>query len=253
MRGGMQNTEELLKQYGGRIRSCPLFHSGEDRGGKAQSSELHRDETRSGAAQADAALQAGLDYFHAKFKTYRKGECLKQPGDILKFFGLVLAGNVEVALDDPEGNHLVMAYVSAGESFGESLCYLEEPSSVSIGAVSDCEILCMDCRRMKQTGRTDCEAEQVFRNRFISLLAVRTLRMNDRIQILSRRSIREKLETFFLQQELAAKGRVFEIPMDREHLADYLGVNRAALSRELSRMKQEGLIDYYRGSFRLLR
>jgi len=212
----------------GRIASCPLFK------------DLNEEEIRKAA-----------EFFHAANRKYARGESLKHPGEKLGFFGFVLSGNVEVFMDDIDGNHLVMAYAEEGDTFGESLCYLGMPNPVGIVAVSDCEILQMDCGSFEKTAKVG-SAEQKYLSRFITMLASRTLVMNRRIQTLSRLTIREKLLTFFAQQERVAAGKNFEIPMDREHLAAYLGVNRSALSRELSRMKEEGLIDYYKNSFRIL-
>jgi len=84
------------------------------------------------------------------------------------------------------------------------------------------------------------------------MLAERTLRMNDRVQILSRPLLRDKLTTFFAQCEHRYGSKTFRVPFDRAGMALYLGVNRSALSRELSDMQAEGLIDFYRNSFRIL-
>ena len=84
-------------------------------------------------------------------------------------------------------------------------------------------------------------------------LAARALSQNDRIQILSKTTIRERIITFLTQWEHKTKSCTFRIPFDRASLADYLGVNRAALSRELSNMKKEGILDFFRSSFRLLK
>ena len=88
--------------------------------------------------------------------------------------------------------------------------------------------------------------------RFASVLALRALYQNDRIQILSKPKIRDRLVTFLSQCERRYGSRTFIIPFDRTSLAVYLGVNRAALSRELSKMKEEGILDFFRSSFRLL-
>ncbi|MBQ2118632.1 MAG: winged helix-turn-helix domain-containing protein, partial [Clostridia bacterium] len=77
--------------------------------------------------------------------------------------------------------------------------------------------------------------------------------MNSRIQILSKLTLREKLLTFFSDQAKKSGADTFSVPLDRKDMATYLGADRSALSRELSRMKREGLIDYYRNSFRIIR
>jgi CRP-like cAMP-binding protein len=96
------------------------------------------------------------------------------------------------------------------------------------------------------------ERSFAFYSRFMAVLAERTLVMNQRIQILSKPTLRLRLLTFFTQCEEEYGQKTFRIPFDRAALAGYLGVNRAALSRELSSMKKEGLIDFYKNSFRLL-
>ena len=88
--------------------------------------------------------------------------------------------------------------------------------------------------------------------RFCAMLAARTLSMNDRIQVLSRTTIRERVLTL-LSQYNTGSGSGITLPFDRESLALYIGVNRSALSRELSAMKRDGIIDFYKNSFRLLR
>jgi len=210
-----------------RIGSCPLFQNLNEKD-----------------------LAYALEFFHAKKRKFQKGEGMKRPGEKLPFFGLVLAGNTEVYMDDMDGNHLVMAYVEEGETFGESLCYLGKPNPVGIVAATDCEVLFMDCEKLKSTGARS-ELDCTLGKRFISMLAERTLDMNSRIQVLSKLSIRDKLLTLFARQQLIAGKKTFEIAMDRERLAAYLGTNRSALSRELSRMKEEGIIDYDRNVFRL--
>mgnify|MGYP002736651878 FL=1 len=82
------------------------------------------------------------------------------------------------------------------------------------------------------------------------MLTLKTLSMNDRIQILSKPTIRQKLMTLF-SQYAAREGHMFNLPFDRSDMAVYLGVNRSALSRELSLMKKEGIIDFYKNSFSL--
>lgn len=219
----MQMTEEK-----GRIENCPLFFN-----------------------LSDTERAHALEFFHARRRVFQKGEGLKRPGEKLPFFGLVLSGNVEVYMDDMDGNHMVMAYLEAGQTFGESLCYLGKPNPVGIVAVTGCSLLLMDCAGMQASGPKS-RLDGLLEKRFTAMLAQRTLDMNGRIQVLSRLTIRDKLLTFFARQALIAGKKTFEVSMDREHLAAYLGTNRSALSRELSRMKAEGLIDYDRGTFRIL-
>jgi len=85
------------------------------------------------------------------------------------------------------------------------------------------------------------------------MLAHKTLSMNDRIQILTKPNIRQKIITFLSQYSNRIGGKTFSIPFDRETLALYLGVNRSALSRELSAMQNDGIIEFYKNTFKILK
>ena len=189
-------------------------------------------------------LKDALLFFDAHKKEYKKGECLCAAGDAFSRFGLVLTGTVQAFFDDINGERVIMASVTAGGTFGESLCYLGEKNSpVSIFADTDTAVssdVCGDALKRKIS------------QRFTRMLAHKALSMNDRVQILSKLTLREKLETYFSQCVRDYKSRTFQIPLDRESLALYLGTNRSALSRELSNMQNEGLIEFYKNSFKIL-
>ena len=196
----------------------------------------------------DESLRHALSFYHAEIKHFEKGEFIKKSTDRINFFGFVLSGIIQVCMDEVDGSHMVMATVEKGKTFGESLCFLKKDSPVYICAAVGSDVLCLKSDNLKNA---DGAEEKDLLLRFTSMLAERTLMMNDRIQILSKFSIREKLMTMFSEYPGAASGKTFEIPLSREDMAAYLGTDRSALSRELSKMKKEGIIDYYRNSFRI--
>ncbi len=197
-------------------------------------------------------LLSALSFFSAQKKSYKKGECLRAAGDKFEFFGLVLSGTVQVFFDDINGERVIMASVAEGGTFGESLCYLDVSSSpVWIYADSDATVLWLSCERLRGNVCGDAVAMKM-QSRFTTMLAHKALAQNDRVQILSKLTLREKLNTYFSQCVRTYKSRTFTIPLDRESLAIYLGSNRSALSRELSNMQSEGLIDFYKNSFKIL-
>ncbi len=199
-------------------------------------------------------LAYALDFFRANRRTYEKGEIVNPLGEPLPFFGLVLSGCVQVQTDDIDGNPMIMATVTPGETFGESLHYLRRVSSVYIVTMADTVILTMQAQEMYpsavQSGRNEREAALV--HRFLLLLTNRTLEMNNRIQVLSKISMREKLIALFTMYANQQGSRTIRLPFDRNGLAVYLGVNRSALSRELSRMQREGLIRFDKNVFEIL-
>ena len=186
----------------------------------------------------------------ARQHAYARGEYLCRMGEGLFAFGVVLSGTVQVYSDDPDGRGMMMANVAEGGSFGESLAFLHTTAApVHILTTTGCEVLWLHTAALRAPSADPFLF--ALRDRFTAMLATRTLEMNDRIQILSRLTLREKLTTFFAEWEKRTGSRTFTVPFDRAALADYLGTNRTALSRELSRMQDEGLIEFYKNSFKI--
>ena len=192
-----------------------------------------------------------LTYFQAEIQRYEKGDFLHRVSFPLRHFGLVLSGTVQVYMDDRDGRHHIMNHVAPGGLFGESYCFLGIDAPIYICAIAETEVLWMSPARIKSPVQPIQPLDQELSNRFVSCLASRALSMNRRIQILSKSTLRLKLITFLSQYD-SADGEPFTVPFDRASMAAYLGADRSALSRELSRMRQEGLIDFHRNQFLIL-
>lgn len=200
----------------------------------------------------DKDIYFALSAFSATQQSYEKGEILVSAGGRMNRFGLVLSGIVSASFSDIDGNDILMANVGAGETFGESLCWLKiEEIPVSVAAVTDSVILWLDPHSVPDNNQNNIAFELSIR--FASMLAQKTLSMNDRIQVLSKPTIRQKLLTLFAQWSVKSGSKLFSVPYDRETLARYLGVNRSALSRELSLMQKEGIIEFYKNTFKILK
>ncbi|MCQ2546901.1 MAG: Crp/Fnr family transcriptional regulator [Clostridia bacterium] len=205
------------------------------------------------AGLKETEIEEALSMFGASFREYSKGEMLHGAEEPLKKFGLVLGGTVNVYSDDIYGNRLLMASVCEGCTFGEALCFLKIKDSPMYAETAEkVSVLWLSPAKLFRAGSGGALADRLQKN-FTALLADRTLAMNSRIQVLTKLSLRDKLTTYFTEMSRQAGGRTFTIPFDRETMADYLGTNRSALSRELSRMKADGMIDFYKNSFRLLK
>ena len=213
------------KEYYAVLSACPLF------------SGMNREETDNAAA-----LMEG------KTTSYKKGDFLHSPGTPFTAFGLVLSGTVYACTDDINGSRMIMAQVGPGNTFGEALCFLSVPEPpVYVTAASDAEVLWLSPSPL--FGGQNGGRESGMEKRFAAVLAGRTLKMNGRIQILSKRSIREKLIVFFSELKSGREDDTITVPFSREDMAAYIGTDRSALSRELSAMKREGLIDYRKNVF----
>ena len=178
------------------------------------------------------------------------------------FFGpiIILSGLVQVYRDEPDGTRMLMASNGPGGSFGESLCFLKVKSApVTIIAAEDSRVLWLSldgvregCRSYFAAGGCSDQFIHDVTMRVMACFASRALSMNDRIQVLSQRSLRKKIITLLTQYAQQAGGGLFSLPFGREDMAIYLGCDRSALSRELAAMKKEGLIDYYKNSFKVI-
>ena len=204
------------------------------------------------SGMSELEIERALKIFDAVEKQYAKNEIIAQTGTKLIRFGIVLEGTVQVNFIDIDGNLVLMASVTAGDAFAESLCWLKvQEIPVTITAFSDARVLWLDPTVLSAS----CDDALVceLRNRFVSILASKTLTMNDRVQVLSKPTLRQKIITFLSQYSNRFSSKTFSVPFDRESLALYLGVNRSALSRELSAMKNEGIIDFYKNTFKILK
>ena len=142
-------------------------------------------------------IEKALNLFSSVKRKYSKGENIASAGTRLEKFGLVLSGTVQVSFIDIDGNSVIMASVTKGDTFGESLCWLNiSEIPVTVTAFTDVEVLLLSPQSLSSS--TDALALEL-KNRFVSMLATKALAMNDRIQILSKPTVRQKIITFLSQ------------------------------------------------------
>lgn len=200
------------------------------------------------SGMTDGELKESVALMGGNIREYEKGELLHQPWSGFSGFGLVLSGVVQACCDDYDGNRMIMAEVLPGVTFGESLYFLQVTDSpVYIYASEDAAVLWLFLDHLYR-GSTEPRVQEM-EKRFTALIASRAIGMNNRIQVLSKITIRDKLLVYFSQMSESAGCTTFTVPLNREDMATYIGTNRTALSRELSKMKQEGIIEYRKNVF----
>lgn len=180
-------------------------------------------------------------------KRYVKGSPVFKANEKQKDIGIVLSGTVHVFEEDYWGNRALIARMGPGDSFGEAFACLETPSmSVSVLSANDSEILFVKYRKIIDAGHP------ALLSNMIRALAERTVMLRRKIGYLSKRTIREKLMAYLSGEVMDSGGNSFEVPFNRQELADYLAVDRSAMTRELSKMRAEGLISFARNTFTLI-
>lgn len=200
-----------------------------------------------------ASLRAMLGCLSANFICYEKNEAIFREGDSIHHLGVVLSGAVQIVKNDFFGNRSIVASIGPGQLFGESFACANVPAlPVSAVACEKSEIMLVDCRRITMTCSNACAFHNQMVLNLLQVMAQKNLLFNRKVEILSQRSTRDKLMTYLLEEARRNCSREFTIPFDRQALADYLCVERSALSAEISRMKKAGILDSERSRFILL-
>ena len=189
----------------------------------------------------------------AERRSYAKDAYLLYSGRTVDAVGLVLAGSVSIVQEDYWGNRNIVAVIGPGETFAESYaCAAGTPLAVSAVAAQDTRVLWMKASRVLTTCPSACAFHARLVENLVALLAAKNLLMNEKLTHLTQRSTREKLLSYHSAESLRCHSAQFEIPFDRQQLADYLSVDRSDMSGELSRMQRDGLLRYRKNHFTLL-
>ena len=196
-------------------------------------------------------LPALLGCLGARERSFRKGECVLRTGMETQRFGLVTCGVVIMQKEDAWGNRSVVGTASEGDTFAESFACAAHPLLVSVVAEEDCTILFLDAGRLLKTCSSACAFHMRLIENLVADVAGKNVALNGKLGHLAQRTTREKVLSYLDEQSRRAGSARFDIPLDRQGLADYLCVNRSALSAELSHMREEGIISYRRNRFEL--
>ena len=198
-------------------------------------------------------LEEMLGCLDGKILDIPRGNPVFLEGEPARYVGVVLSGSVQILRDDYFGRRSVLAVVPPGGLFGEAFACAElEVLPVSAVAQTASTVLLLDCRRVL----TGCSQACVFHSRLVHnllrVIARKNLALTRKIRCMSPKTTREKLMAFLLDQAKQQGSPEFVIPYDRQALADYLGVERSAMSAELGKLRRAGLIECNGSRFRLL-
>lgn len=194
-----------------------------------------------------------LSCLSAKVSAFAKGEPVFLEGDTAGFVGLVLEGSVQIVRDDFYGNRSVLTHADTGDIFAEAYaCAGVAAMPVSGYAMQDSKVMLLDCRKMLTVCTNACGFHNRLVKNLLGLTAQKNLKLTAKIQFMSQKTTRDKLMAYLSQQAKEHHSPSFTIPFDRQALADYLGVERSAMSAELSKLRKDGILECKGSSFRLL-
>ena len=177
-------------------------------------------------------------------RKFTLGEEIYDYGKSTQHIGVLLSGEAELFSYDLYHKRTgASQYVATGESFGEEYVFLPEKQSVQVVCTKNCEVLFLNTEGLLSTCSDSCHHHKIFLSNLACLYSTKLLRERMHIRILSCRSTREKLLTFFTEYSKLKDSFTFDMPFNLTRLAGYLNVNRSSMARELSKLKAEHLVE----------
>lgn len=183
----------------------------------------------------------------------RKGDIVAFEEENIKHIGIVMAGSVDMIKEDLWGNKTMLVRSRKNEVFGETFaCGSDNLSVVTFQVSEDAKVLFLPFDRVMHSCTMACQFHHRLIENMVHIIANKNRDLMRKVEVVSKRTIREKLLAYLSIQAQIQESRYFEIPLGRVELAEYLCVDRSALTRELVKMKEDGLIDYDKNCFRML-
>ncbi len=198
-------------------------------------------------------IEAMLSCLGARLRTYGKGEYVLRQGEHISDILVLAEGNLHVQKDDFWGNRSILGQVTAGELFGEA--YAAPESGVLLNdvvAVEDSAVLFFDVRRILTTCPSACRFHALVVQNMFFAISEKNRKLVQKLAHMSQRSTREKLISYLSEEAKRNKSASFSIAFNRQQLADFLSVDRSAMSNELSKMRDDGLLLFEKNKFTLL-
>lgn len=199
-------------------------------------------------------MYAMLSCLSAYVKEYKKEQYIFHDSDVIDRVGLILKGKVQMIREDIWGNKTLLISMQTGELFGETFaCNINRNATVSFQASSDAVIIFLPFSRVMYSCSMACKFHHRLVENMVSIIASKNVSLMDKVDVISKKTLREKIYTYLLQEAAKQNSPDFDIPLGRVQLAEYLCADRSALTRELNMMREEGYIEYDKNSFHILK
>ena len=201
---------------------------------------------------AKEELSAVLGCLSARTEEYAEDDIIFRAGEPIRTCGLVLRGTLHIRHDDYRGNRTIIQPLSPGDLFGEALAMSDSAVSLhAAAAATDCTVVFLDTRKMLTGCPSSCRFHQNIIYNLFGILSKKNRRLSTKLGHMAQRTTRGKLLSYLSEQAKEHHSAEFDIPFSRQELADYLCVERSAMSAELGKMRDEGLISFARSHFHL--
>ncbi len=184
---------------------------------------------------------------------YKKNNIILYEGDYCNYLAIILSGNINITKTDFSGNKNIILKLTPSNIFAESVCLSGEKLPFNVEAETDCTIYKLEKNKIISPCSNSCLSHVKLIQNIISVLSYKNIMLTKKMNLLTLRSTSEKILTFLKAESIVQKSNKIKISLSRQQLADYLSVDRSALSRELSRLQDSGYIKYTKNEFKILK
>lgn len=188
-----------------------------------------------------------------RVNTYKKGEFAGHMGETIDGVGILVEGSLSILKENMDGARVIIDIIKPGDLFGEIVVFTEKkfwPATVL--ANSDSVVLFISPDKFTGGCKNACSFHQRLMLNMLSIISEKALSLNKKVEYLSIKGMRQKLSTYFWEEYKKQGKYIFVLPMKRNELADFLNVSRPSMSREMCRMRDDGLIDFHMSTIKIL-
>ena len=212
---------------------------------------LKRTKLFSGVGEEDIASL--LSCLGARKKEYKKGEYILREGEHISDIFILVEGKIHIQKDDYWGNRSILSVISVGEMFGEGYAAPESGALLNdVVAVEDSSVIFFDVKRILTTCSSACRFHNMIVQNMFFVVSDKNRKLVQKLGHMSGRTTRAKLISYLSEEAKRQGSSAFTVPFNRQQLADYLCVDRSAMSNELCKMRDEGMIRFEKSRFELL-
>lgn len=202
---------------------------------------------------SDGDLNTMLDCLKPDIKYYNRNELITMAGENFKSVGIVLSGKTDVVKENAAGNRIIIAILAPGQIFGEMAAFSDRAVwPATVYAEDDAVVMFIPPEKIVGNCPKQCSSHRFLATNMLRVLSEKALMLSRKVDYLAAGSIRGKISMFLLEQYKNSGNDVFEMPMKRNELADFLNVSRPSLSREMCKMRDEGIIRFNRSSIHIM-
>lgn len=201
---------------------------------------------------SESETELMLNCLSASEKKYKKGQIILKRGDCINDIYMVLSGEVYILRDDYWGNQNILTEIGEGEIFGETYaCIGNLPLQVNAEAAKDCIVMELNLKKVLTVCSASCKFHTGLIQNLIAVLAEKNFLLTNKLECLSERTTRDKVMSYLYMQSQKNGSNEFNISFNRQQMADFLAVDRSAMSKELSKLRDEGILEFKKNHFYL--